>query len=228
MERHFLSCFSSNGVVPSTKHRHRQRQTQTKQSENLQNVRVKEAEGAAQGSSQYPSFAEIPWLWTYIHCMHCSTARLINNQMSSEVNNKAVWGSCEGQMWQQISLWWLGSKCLGSELSSRAETSITHFSVRCLNVPSLNLPQSVSQTHGSYSHLHDCKVIAPHAREFMVKISLSTASHIFGVQSQVREKFTAQHHCLAHHSLLAQRCLPFYLSIYLSIYAELKTYPHWG
>lgn len=46
-----------------------------------------------------------------------------------EVNNKAQ-ASCECQMWQQIALWCLGSKCLGSELNARADTTIMYFSVK--------------------------------------------------------------------------------------------------
>lgn len=62
-----------------------------------------------------------------------------------EVNNKAR-ASCECQMWQQIALWCLGSKCLGSELSARADTSIMYFFVKCLNVQTLAVLQWASLT----------------------------------------------------------------------------------
>lgn len=64
---------------------------------------------------------------------NCSKIRV-----APEVNNK-VWASCECQMWQQIALWCLGCKCLGSELSARADTSIMYFFVKCLNVQCLTV-----------------------------------------------------------------------------------------
>lgn len=75
-------------------------------------------------------------------------------RVAPEVNNKAR-ASCECQMWQQIALWCLGNKCLGSELSSSADTSIMYFFVKCRNVQSPAVLQCAFLTFESYSNLLD-------------------------------------------------------------------------